>query len=343
MFTGEQDWLLTVGILATHLVLSLAQFSFLVHLLVRDSEIKERLETTLPVPMTLPMAITDIKLGEIPIPRTSSESSINHEIDIREAASRLARHHFLRQSINIEKTHDTRWAMTTTSLDTYRDKNARKTWFEEYLYVSIVVVYHIIFDIYRLTDAHTFVREDVQDQQGMMLVIFYLMSYAMRMSEDFPTLPTLTDMFFGYLEKKTNGFDVLNIGKGWQSIKYGFCFALRILPPLFLILVNASTYIFADYDYCTDYFVCIYSWEHFFTLPIVLGWVWYFYYDFQRSNLWHWILMTWLLFSAIVIGAIPFLFLPIIIPLTLFLCLFYEFINTNIALFLLSRHQTKLT
>lgn len=308
LLSAEQDWFLTVLVVATHLVVSLSQLVILGMILVHDTQ-----ESQLYV-------------------REQKSRSQNVSIDISDNKS------------SINDTNQ-RFSMTTSPLDTYRDKEARKKWFEEYLYLMIVILYHIGFDLYRLWDPHTFVRPEIDGQTDLLttkLVIFYLISYAMRMAEEFPSLPTLTDMVFGYLELKTHWFDALSVGRGKQSIRYGLCFALRVLTPLFMISVNASTYIFADYDYCTDYFVCIYSWEHFFFVPVILGWVWGYYENhFDGTRVKHWMIEIFLLTMAVIVAMIPFLLFKIIIPFTLLISLLYETINATIALYLLSMHQTK--
>lgn len=206
-------------------------------------------------------------------------------------------------------------------------------WVQKYLYVLIVVLYHAAFDIYRLVEPHAFFDVPFLDDCDQIIpptiIFLYLFSYAIRISEDFPSYPPLGDIVFTYFKQKTAGFNATN----WRSRAYAVCISLRIFPHLFLMLLNFSTYIFADTE-CTGYFICIYSWEHWFQLPLFFGWAWRI-----RTEKCGTLVSFLLVLLAIFVGCIPFLFLDMIVPLALFSCLFYESLQTSVGLIYLSSIQ----
>jgi hypothetical protein len=206
-------------------------------------------------------------------------------------------------------------------------------WFQKYLYQFIVVVYHFVFDIYRLTQPHEFVHlGNSQDPDALLppaVVLWYLFSYAMRMTDEIPHYPRLGDIVFKKLEDATAWFNVYHL----QGKAYALCFSLRILPGMFMMLVNASTYVLADIE-CDNALVCIYSWEHWFQLPIFLGWIWL----LPKTRLGR-VGGLCLLVLSFVAGLIPFFFLDFIFPIALLSCLFYESLHSSVGLYYLWYHD----
>jgi hypothetical protein len=293
--TPDQDYWLTILVVATHLVLTLTQLMALLFILIRDCK----------------------------------QQSI-HDQHRRQM---FTQQQLQMQDVSLTITDRERYQMELTSLSTHTDKEARDAWLSDFIYILIVILYYFAYDMYRLTDPRTFIRPQDADNKfdPTILIILYLGGYAIRMEDKFPTFPTLGSLVFGWIERKTE-FNVYN----WKSKAYIASFTLRVLINVFILLISASTYIFADYDYCTNYFVCIYSWDHWFQIPLILGWAWV----LHGSCLKNMIRMT-LILICFGLGMLPFFTLPIIIPLTLLLSLLYGWIHTSVALYLLSNHQTK--
>lgn len=214
-------------------------------------------------------------------------------------------------------------------IDRYNVVKTQAKFFKYYVFMFFTVLYHISADIYRL--VHPYDLSD-SSQINIKYVIMYVISYSMRLSDRFITYPTAYEICFQVLEEKTGNFNVLNIGNGIDVLKYVLCFTLKAMPTILMILVNASTYIFADFE-CTNYFVCLYSWDHWFQASVFLGLAFVFFTEYFAISHWiHLFILAFLLATPIFIMCLPFLFLPIIIPITLNLTFYYELLNATLGI-----------
>jgi hypothetical protein len=221
-------------------------------------------------------------------------------------------------------------------LDCYNSPKDRRKWFSYYSFFLLVVVFHILYDIFRLIRPLSFDLEE--ETLSIDYVIMYLISYTMRLSDEFLTYPPLYEWVFNALETRAESFDVLHVGEGWKIVHYALLFILKQLPTIVVILVEASTYLFADYE-CSGYFVCIYSWDHWFQASVFGGLAWlYFKECFSVYSAKSWIIQIFLTFAPITISLLPFLFLPTLVRITLLLSLYYELFDVSLGIYRLSQH-----
>jgi hypothetical protein len=215
----------------------------------------------------------------------------------------------------------------------YRDSEHRKRWFEYYSFMVLTVLYHFVYDVIRLVLPIPFEKRITTYS-----VILFLISHTMRLSDWFLTTPTVLDLYFNVLQTHTP-FDVAIVGSGRDKMKYIFYFVLRVMPLALNIIVTCICFLVAEYE-CQGYFVCIYSWDHWFQCTVFFGLACRFARDHFDSGKWsHWWLLTLLLCAPIGVIALPFLVLDYIIPVTLVLSIYYELLNASFGIQRLALHD----
>jgi hypothetical protein len=211
-----------------------------------------------------------------------------------------------------------------------QDMTQRKQWFNSYLFVFLSLLFYIINDSYFLTLPNFL----FQPSRGVILM--YIVSFVIRSIDKLLTVPNLTDVVLDYYYKrsKSDTFDALTIGTGFKLVRYGFFFALSSIPPTATVFINSFLF-FASLA-CDNYFVCIFSWDHWYQMTNTMGALFFFFrHHFSSEFRHHWFIAAFLILISITQFLIPFLFFHDLLAITLVLSLYYGFGMICMSLYLL--------
>jgi hypothetical protein len=221
--------------------------------------------------------------------------------------------------------------------------NQRKEWFRYWLSNLTLLLFFLIYDVYNLSSLRQFYSldrgEDIEDRT---ILIFYVMSLTFRTGNGLLSPPTFTDIVFDYHSDKLKTFDSMMISQeeisGWKIVRFLLYLALAIIPTTTTNLFNGAMF-FAWSSTCSGYFLCVYSWDHWYHFSYLLGLLRFYlagYFDPHLVSTW--LITSFLFFSICFVVVAPFFFASVIVKLTVVCNLFYGAFVSGISLFLLRIH-----
>lgn len=220
--------------------------------------------------------------------------------------------------------------------------NEHQKWFQAYLFAFLLVLYHLINDVYTLFYRLSF--EDVSEVSPA-TILFYIVSMTFRTYDKFSRVPSLTNIALMHGESAIHSRHspisehTVVLSNDWKAVRYGLFFASANLFILVPVLLSATMYYLASGE-CQGYFICVYSWDHWFSMLNTLGFTYYFFTDyFHYKSYLSWVSVTLLIGLAMIQLLIPFVAHSMIIPLTITVSLYYELLLVMASHHFLACHK----
>lgn len=208
--------------------------------------------------------------------------------------------------------------------------NAQNQWFRFYHYTVLVALYHAMFDIWLLVYDNSATK---------WMIALYIIGTAFRFSDRFFTMPTLTTIALNFLRSKIFMWDgAWTDDKLTKVARYALVFTLGIVPETFVVTMTAAMYYLGSGD-CDNYFICLYSWDHWYSMSYTLGLCYYYMNNSFDCGNW----VTWLFPIVLMLGAafqaiIPFVWYEDIVLITILISQYYELFLVQTSYHFLQYH-----
>ena len=221
-----------------------------------------------------------------------------------------------------------------------------REWFDDFMYILLVVCFHIAFAVYLFFHYQVLVNDSTTIASSNMFILIYVLGYNLRRQERFLFVPNFLELLFKYVSSSISGSTRLYIHDptphpSWWPIARGLCMAFFEVPIIVTILWNTALF-FLTANSCDSYFFCLYSWDHWFQGISIWSVAVYYYQEFFTCSFLDVIFMLFLILLGGGIIVLPFFILDQIAYYTILITLWYELLNVGVALHLLYIHYHRI-
>jgi hypothetical protein len=224
----------------------------------------------------------------------------------------------------------------------------RNEWFERYMYLVLVLLYHIGFDIYLIVRTSQLQSTgDFFGDEGpsFSILVLYILSYTFRMQPQFMAVPNFVyELFLKKMSTRARRHATVIIWErhskemdGLERVFHSLLMALFEIPMTLVSLWNTALFFFTSQT-CSSYVYCIFSWDHWFQTMASVSIACYMIRNQLVSECASLVTLRSVLGIALVEFLIPFLFWKHLATITILSTVWYEITSLWIGLYLLSVH-----